>query len=302
MNDGAALSTTVIPVVFCLDANYARYAAVATYSLCKHTRTPLKIYWICPSTDLQVISVVCQQLRTNNIEVVCVGTNADIFQDWKVMEHINSSSYIRLLIPTLIKEEKVIYLDSDTLVLDDLLPLYQTDLKDCSIAGVIDPGGHDSSRIPRDANDRYINSGVLLMHLERLRKDDFLKQCTHLYSVYHKEVVWSDQCLINKFAENKKIILDPKWNRQIFSHALDQAAWQIAAAPGHSKVIHFLGRIKPWQKWCVSPVADFWWAYANELALPHFHRSHLTWFDRGFRLAKRCTPRLVKTIARRLIK
>ena len=103
MNDGAALSTTVIPVVFCLDANYARYAAVATYSLCKHTRTPLKIYWICPSTDLQVISVVCQQLRTNNIEVVCVGTNADIFNDWKVMGHFNSSCYIRLLIPTLIK-------------------------------------------------------------------------------------------------------------------------------------------------------------------------------------------------------
>ena len=302
MSDDAGSSTIVIPVVFCLDANYARYAAVATYSLCKHTRTPLKIYWICPSTDLQAISVVCQQFRKNNVEVVCVGTNADVFEDWQVVGHINSSAYIRLLIPTLINEDKVIYLDSDTLVLDDLLSLYQTDLKDSSIAGVIDPGGHDTSRIPRDSNDRYINSGVLLLNLERLRKDDFTKQCAHLYGVYHKEVTWSDQCLINKFAENKKIILDPKWNRQIFSHALDQAAWQIAAAPGRSTVIHFLGRVKPWQKRCVSPIADFWWVYANELALPNFHRSHLTWFDRGFRLAKRCTPRLIKAIARRLIK
>ena len=117
-----------------------------------------------------------------------------------------------------------------------------------------------------------------------------------------KLVTWADQCLINKFAENKKIILDPKWNRQIFSHALDQAAWQRAAAPGNSKVTHFLGRIKPWQKWGVLPISDFWWVYANELALPHFHRMHLTWFDRGFRLAKRCTPRLIKGIARRLIK
>ena len=300
MTDFTEATSTKIPVVFCFDVNYAPYATVATYSLIKNTCTPLKIYWIVPSHDLQAVATFSQQIKKYPVELICVGVNTEGFQDFKVTAHINSASYIRLMIPKLIAEEKVIYLDSDTLVIDDLLLLYQTNLGEHVIAGVIDPGGADTSRIPRNSNDQYVNSGVLLMNLDRLRKDDFMIACMQLHARYQDEVVWADQCLINKFAENNKLILDPKWNRQVFSHALDQRAWTTATTAGKTKVLHFLGHIKPWQKSCVLPIADFWWAYADELSLPGLHRIHLTWREKTMRLAYRATPGFVKAMIRRL--
>ena len=54
----------------------------------------------------------------------------DIFKDYKTLEHISSSSsYYRLMIPKLINQDRVLYLDSDIILNGSLSDFYYSDLE-----------------------------------------------------------------------------------------------------------------------------------------------------------------------------
>ena len=61
----------------------------------------------------------------------------DIFKDYKTLEHISSSSsYYRLMIPKLINQDRVLYLDSDIILNGSLSDFYYSDLEGAPV-GVI---------------------------------------------------------------------------------------------------------------------------------------------------------------------
>jgi lipopolysaccharide biosynthesis glycosyltransferase len=259
--------TNPLPVVFCFDAGYAPYAAVATYSLFKNSCTPLKIYWIIPSKDFESAKVIRNSLTRPNLEINIITSEDDRFSSWKQHGHISKAAYLRLLIPNLLKEDRAIYIDCDTLILDDLSSLYATDLRGFAIGGVLDPVGANSSHVPRSSSDSYINSGVLLLDLKVLREDNFIEKCEEINSMYYDTIIWLDQCIINKYAEDRKLLIDSKWNTQIFAHITSEKKWQEISSEKKPYVIHFLGGCKPWQKICPTYISDFWWAYAKDLNL-----------------------------------
>ena len=199
-------------------------------------------------------------------DITVLGADTRRLAGWREILHFNSSVYLRLLIPDMINEEKVIYLDSDLIVLGDLSELYSTLTDEFYLAGAVDRAS-ETSRIPRAENDIYINSGVLVMNLRALRQAEFFNKSADLYSLYSELLVWPDQCLINKFAETKKLAIDPRWNRRIESHAVTMEDWSKYSSRDASSVIHFVGSIKPWHIMSLPYVADFWRRYANDLKI-----------------------------------
>jgi len=255
-----------IPIVFCFDHKYSIYAAVSIFSVLSTTDVPVKVYCIVPSSDVDNVSSSLQGLnRISPYSITVIGGDDVRFQEWKEVAHISRATYLRLLIPDLIKEDKVIYLDSDLLVLSGLSELYSIPTDQYFFAGVFDPAGASTSKLPRAAGDVYINAGVLVMNLDGLRRDRFLERCVEIHSSHPGLVTWLDQCLINKYAENKKVVIDPRWNRQVFAHAINQRDWTSIASSDGSSIIHFLGQVKPWSANCPSYIADFWGQYANNL-------------------------------------
>ena len=267
--------TRPVPVVFCFDANFAPYAAVASFSLARSAQNPLKIYWVVVSQGMEKISFLRDHLKKHGVEVSIVIAGANPFAHWKTKDHVNTAANLRLLVPALIPEAKVIYLDCDTLVLADLAPLHETDMKGFPIAGVIDPDGPKFNKILRNGAE-YINSGMLLMNLDLMRQEDFQKNCADIYARHPDAVLYPDQCVINKYAEDRKVFLDPKWNRLIWAQLKDRDVWQQAIAAGNSKILHFIGFVKPWEEWCNPMIADFWWSIARKLGLADLRPIKLT--------------------------
>src|SRR5262249_20221382 len=148
--------------------------------------------------------------------------------------------------PSLLPHQKALYLDTDTLVVSDVTPLLEIDIGDNLFAGVPDPDGAKTSKVPRVTGDTYINSGVLLMNLKALREGNFVEKTRAIYSQYEREIMWADQCLINKYAERKKLIIGAEFNRQIFPNSMIGKDWDLLCARNDTKVFHFLGPIKPW--------------------------------------------------------
>lgn len=260
-----------IPIVFCFDAGYAPYAAVSTFSLHWHAHSPLKTYWIVPSSDIDRIVVYSEVLAKQGIAITIIAADESTFLHWKEVRHLSRGAYLRLLIPELVCESRAIYLDSDLLVLADLAGLFETPLQATLLAGVRDPEGGKSSKMPRSTDDIYINSGVLLMDLEGLRHDDFFNKCKKIYSEHVDAVTWLDQCLINKYAENNKTQVDSKWNYPLYESKYDNGPLGLFARHNDLRIVHFLGRIKPWIDTCDPRVAEFWWQYAEQSGVPGLH-------------------------------
>lgn len=261
-----------VPIVFCFDANYANYAAVATFSAFANSVTALKVYWIVPAGDLEAVKSRKGKLASLGIDVVVQPVDSAHFADWKEVLHITRGSYLRLLIPETVAEDKVIYLDSDVIVQADLGLLYSTELGPHAIAGALDTvAGAEMSKMPLTKPASYINSGVLVMDLKRLRQEGFFSKCKDIYEKHALEVTWADQCIINKYAESGKKILHPKWNH---------FAWPIKNPEGEEAevrssapcIIHFVAQTKPWHAICSPDVADVWWHYANKIQLAGLNR------------------------------
>ena len=95
---------------------------------------------------------------------------------------ITQVTFYRLLLPILINIERILYLDGDTLTFKDLKEMYNLDFNDTYILGTLDylSNGVDYLELK---SEKYINTGVILMNLEKLRND---KKYVELINIVNK--------------------------------------------------------------------------------------------------------------------
>lgn len=275
-----------LPLVFCFDANYADYAAVAAYSAHAHARSPQKFYWLCTAPALPRAAALQRHLDDRGVKVELIEADDSRFSGWLEAHHLTRAAYLRLLIPEYLKEPRAIYLDCDTVILGDLAELYRTDMGDAVIGGVPDlPDSTGKRGIALAQGDTYINSGVLLMDLERLRADDLPGQAERIYAKHREEIMWLDQCILNKYAEGRKRLLDRRWNYLVLPNWMKVDVLTGALARGEASVVHYIGRIKPWHKWCNPRMAEVWMRHAKALAWPQLKLHEIGLIDQALSLA-----------------
>jgi len=131
--------------------------------------------------------------------------------------------FLRIFIPYMIEQdaEKVIYIDVDTIVQDDISNLWNIDLGDYTIGAVQDYAGTVDCKwagIPNykelgiPGNSKYFNSGVLLINPKKWRAENITNEVISVL-VKHKEyVVMPDQYGLNVVFANRWLELNPKWN------------------------------------------------------------------------------------------
>ena len=161
---------------------------------------------------------------------------------------------------------KILYLDGDLVVLDDISTLFDMDVenvcmaaaKDIGIAGMA--GGNDreeGDRLERlgitDANS-YFSTGVLLWNLDESRK---MSTSDQLISwVVDRNPRYPDQDCLNFFYQGKVKFFDMKWNTlfdsenirvsKIAPFAPDQMQREYIRARRAPSIFHYAGPVKPW--------------------------------------------------------
>ena len=247
---------SVTNIVLCTDSNYLIPAIVCMQSIKKNSITPIKFFIITPSDFQDDNGILLNFLNKWQLNFELIRADTNIFFGWQETNHINNTAYLRLLIPDLIFVNRVIYLDCDILVQADLGSLFNIDLLDFYAAGVRDYSEGSDGKFPLNSNDIYINSGVLLLDLDALRKFNFFSRCLQLQQYVHQKSRFVDQCIINKALENKKLILTDDWNFQIQN--MDLNLQNLKNIQSHAKIIHFIGKIKPWSN-NANPLSRLLW-------------------------------------------
>lgn len=104
--------------------------------------------------------------------------------------------------------DRVLYLDTDVLCRADFADLYYMDMSDYDIAGVADRYG--KWFFGNILKHNYLNSGVLLINMENIRKDGLFEKCRRMCR--DKKMFMPDQSALNKLASKCK--LPEKYNAQ----------------------------------------------------------------------------------------
>ena len=270
---------SMIPVIFGLDQSYLFQAFVVMHSVLKNSRKKYHFFLLTKDDIDESAKKLENELkkRYSNFSLSIRKIERYMFTKAKIFNpHLAQAAYYRLLIPELIREyDKCIYLDCDVIVNGDLGELFDIDITDFYLAGVRDCHLISVETVPTTHQKRlgipsvkdYINSGVLLMNLLKLRKENlvvaFLKQS-------EKENLYEDQDVLNYCCYGAIKILPLKYN--LFHFYCGHTIRYLFDLPYPGSdfmfdwntpfILHMGGKYKP----CLNPVykgADVWWSLAK---------------------------------------
>ena len=170
--------------------------------------------------------------------------------------NFNISCWYRILLPQLVPHlDRVIYLDADIIVTDSLRPLWQTELEGHLLGAVSNPLYGYMPNWPRDRlgiekPEDYPNTGVLLMDLSAMRKQNFIGQLRD-YARQHPENLLPEQDAVAALLKGEWLHLHPRWNMQsvIFDTRPEQQPFSsdvLKEALCSPAIVHYCGCHKPW--------------------------------------------------------
>lgn len=178
-------------------------------------------------------------------------------------DYFTLTIYFRLFIPEMFPQfDKAIYIDSDVVVPGDISELYEIDLGDdyigaCpdhSVANVAPLANYMEHAIGIDRN-HYVNSGVLLMNLKKLREKKLGEHFLRLLTTYHFDCLAPDQDYLNAMCYGHICYLEECWD--VMPNKMVKVPYQ------NSKLIHYNLFDKPWCYEGILYEEDFW-KYARE--------------------------------------
>jgi lipopolysaccharide biosynthesis glycosyltransferase len=131
--------------------------------------------------------------------------------------------YMRVFSPYVVGNDirKIIYLDVDTIVQEDISKLWNISLGDYTIGAIQDVGKTVDCKWAGVPNykelgllpdTKYFNSGVLLINSQKWKESDATSQVINALSDHKEHVRLADQYGLNVVFANKWLELDPSWN------------------------------------------------------------------------------------------
>lgn len=266
-------------IVYSSDNNYAQHLCVSMVSLFENNTDIDDINVFIISNDIPDESKV----KLNNtaeeynkkltwIDFAPYREKLTLDLEW----NISISSYARLFLAEMLPEwcHRVIYIDCDTVVCGSLKDLVNMNMQGASVAGVNDLVLDTfKEKVGLKPTQQYINAGILLIDLEKWRKDNITSVFVNFINERHGRVTHHDQGTINATLFDSCLLLDPKYNvltpyytqkynRMLRFYHIDNyyCEEKLKSACENPVIIHFtpeyVGRV--WENKCSHPKKDIY--------------------------------------------
>lgn len=227
-------------VVFVADSRFIKYTAIAITSILENSASPSEFeFWIIHSDNIeedkaQILSYVQKYNCRFHFRKVDINSYDNFYRPY----YISNAVFNKFSIPNILPVDisKALYLDSDVLVLGDLLELNKIDLGSYFLGAVLDGNESYARNIGLDS-DTYFNSGVLLLNLKKIRTEKFIQRALSFLGSKENPQQTSDQDAFNIAAKDRWFRLENKWN---YLQHLNLSESKKAS------IVHFTYIEKPW--------------------------------------------------------
>ncbi len=286
-----------IKVIMSTDDNFVPVTAVSIISLLKYAAKDT-FYDINIMSNISNENKIALQRLTkfnaqSSVNIIDICNNKNCIEIFNLAKEslknsqISAMTFIRFFLPEIFTEDdKVLYIDVDTLVLKDLTDLYNVDVTDYYAAVVEDyiiKSACETNELVPEFNvsvneylqnclhiqdGRYFNSGVMVINLKRMRAHNISEK---LFSLFRsKKVQWHDQCILNTVLTGNVLFVEEKWNY-----------FALLKKNRDASIVHFIGATKPWRLDSIySPYSRYWWKLAK---MSGFYK-HIKQFNRPLKI------------------
>ncbi len=287
-----------INVVFACDKNYAPCMTVAVKSLIENTGINNNYDIVILEDGLnfaykKLITSFTKDYDNISIRFFNIKKYIERYDNYLFTnDYFSLAAYFRILIPEVFLDyEKVIYLDSDVMVMNDVALLYNTELGE-NLAGVTrDVGtimlywGKDDIKDYMDNNlkipdmKKYFQNGVMLMNLEKMREENFFKKFINTAKSITPPLYFADQDIFNIICFNRvkyinqvwDVVTNTDWIAEHFpSQVSDRIHNEYKNNLMFANIIHYVSQ--NWKE-MHKPYTDIYWGYVSKL--PKFVRYDL---------------------------
>ena len=209
-----------MPIAFIADRKFFLPTVVAITSLLENASVPQDVYIYLigvgfESEQKDILKKIEDKYETT---IRCIDVSENELRDkYKKLEKHDCNATITALIkfdlPELCLDEDVLlYLDGDIIVKADLSALFEINMNDDTyVAAVRDSGVLYSERLKRQQVNNYFNSGVMLLNLDAMRKNDVSNKLVEA-KIRMTDNSLMDQHVLNKVFDDHKILMDYKYN------------------------------------------------------------------------------------------
>lgn len=196
--------------------------------------------------------------------------DASLFKDCYVSNHVSYATYYRIVIPDFLinQTNKIIYLDTDIVVCENLKPLWDINIENYTIGAVNEINEEGPSRLEFDEKYKYFNAGILLINAKTWVAENLKDTLFKYIKTHFNKLTFWDQDALNANLYNKRLIIDPKWNQlspvfevnyntllKVYSKS------QISELKKNPAIIHYSGSSKPWDYLNIHPFKSFYFKY-----------------------------------------
>jgi len=246
-------------LLFAIDNRVSEQLITALYSIKMNTST--KNYSVYVLQDKKLLATpriieVCKKLGMTYHPLII---RDDQFDNAPVNDRYPKTIYYRLLAYKYLPQnmKRILYLDVDTLIINDLNKLYNMDFDGYwyAAASHVALDVTDSLNKIRLGNydaEAYFNSGVMMMNLAAIRENVKEEDIVGYIRIKNLALFLPDQDILNGlYGQHIKLIPDELYNYDArmnpLYYAKSNGEWDLDWVIDHTAILHFCGRDKPWR-------------------------------------------------------
>lgn len=251
-------------ILLCGDKNYIKYCGVTLTSvLLSNPDENFTFHIFCDDiseADLEKIKLTTEKFKTS-IRIYYLDNNLlqNFSKDMHGNNHISIAAYFRFIAYGELYPQitKVLYLDSDILVKNDIRIFWNTDMNgQCAIV-IEDAFGKPNAE--RLKIKKYFNSGVIFVDLKIWNENNFSNLC--IKKAIEKVYQFLDQDILNLVLDDNTVWIDKSYNYNYsLSRLMDKSEKPSSEKlPENVTICHYIGASKPWHSWvqCIEAVHQY---------------------------------------------
>ncbi|MDY3906685.1 MAG: glycosyltransferase family 8 protein [Lawsonibacter sp.] len=262
-------------ILVTVDRNYLRPLSVMLKSLAVHHRhVPVRVFILHRSLLPEDLRALEQAVGEPELELVSLPAGDSLLSDAPTTDRYPLEMYDRIFAARYLPPEldRVLYLDPDLVVNGPLDDLWSLDLGDSWFAAAshVAKGLErlNAVRLQSEVPGPYINSGVLLMNLPLLRREQQLQPVLDYVETHRRTLFLPDQDVISALYGDKILRLNPyRYNmtERLFAAAKlsPRGELDLSWVEENSRIIHYCGRNKPWKESYLGQLDRFYQFYAQ---------------------------------------
>ena len=259
-----------IQLAYATDMNYIDPTVVSIMSALENTSQPVLLHLLgyeLSEDAIDKVSLACNKFPGAKFKYHEI-TNEMLTEEVKDLK-LPPSTFSRLFISDLVDlndGDKVLYIDSDTIVYGDLSPIFEIDLKGSYMGAVRDIAvlsikftKHDEDMFINEYRNimhpfplaDYFNAGVLLLDCRSIINNEALaKKMKDLKNA--SKYIALDQSHLNNLFKGHVTYLDPKYNcywgdfKNFTKHQYYSRFENEGNLGDDPVIVHFVGSSKPW--------------------------------------------------------